>query len=318
MSNAAPEAPQQAAEADERLVYVVPRDALGREASEISLLDLWIILWDGKWLGVAITGLVTIAAVIYALLATEIYRAEMLLAPAEERTAQGLSGQLGGLSGLATLAGISVGGGGNAEPLAVLQSRVFLREFIEKRNLMPILYPDLWDESRGRWIVAEGEAAPDVRDGVRLLQDSVLTVSEEAGTGLVRLGVDWTDPDVAADWANDLVARLNDRMRQRALVDAEQNVSYLQEQLASSSLVTLQQSIGRLLETELQKLMLARGNEEFAFRVLDPAEAPKNRVRPYRTLIVALAIIAGGMLSLLIIFLRHAVRSKKNIVSSVG
>lgn len=312
MSNAAPEAPQQAHDDGERLVYVVPRDALGREGDEISLLDLWNILWDGKWLGIAITAVVTIAAVIYALLATEIYRAEMLLAPAEERTAQGLSGQLGGLSGLASLAGISVGGGGNAEPLAVLQSRAFLREFIEERELMPVLFADLWDAERGSWIVAEGEDAPDIRDGVKLLQEGVLAVSEETGTSLVELSVDWTDPEVAADWANDLVARLNDRMRQRALVDAEQNVTYLQEQLASSSLVALQQSIGRLLETELQKLMLARGNAEFAFRVLDPAVAPKNRVRPYRTLIVALAIIAGGMLSLLVIFLRHAVRARKN------
>lgn len=311
MSNAAPEAPQQPQDSDERLVYVVPRDALGREADEISLLDLWNILWEGKWLGIAITGVVTLAAVIYSLLATEVFRSEMLLAPAEERSTQGISGQLGGLSGLASLAGISVGGGGNAESLAVLQSRVFLREFIEDRNLMPILFADRWDEGRGGWIVAEGEEAPDIRDAVRLLQDGVLSVSEETGTGLVRLSVDWTDPDTAADWANDLVARLNVRMRQRALVDAEQNVTYLQEQLASSSLVTLQQSIGRLLETELQKLMLARGNEEFAFRVLDPAEPPKNRVRPYRTLIVALAIIAGGMLSLLVIFLLHAVRARE-------
>lgn len=312
MSNAAPEAPEQGHDDGERLVYVVPREALGREGDEISLLDLWNILWDGKWLGIAITGVVTIAAVIYALLATEVYRAEMLLAPAEERTAQGISGQLGGLSGLASLAGISVGGGGNAEPLAILQSRVFLREFIEERELMPVLFPDLWDAERESWIVAEGKEAPDVRDGVRLLQEGVLAVSEEAGTGLVDLSVDWTDPEVAADWANELVARLNERMRQRALVDAEQNVTYLQEQLVSSSLVTLQQSIGRLLETELQKLMLARGNAEFAFRVLDPAVAPKKRVRPYRTLIVALAIIAGGMLSLLVIFLRHAVRARKN------
>ncbi|MCC5888301.1 MAG: hypothetical protein JJT88_17850 [Gammaproteobacteria bacterium] len=311
MSNGASEVQKPTPDGDERLVYVVPREALGREADEISLLDLWNILWDGKWLGIAITGVVTIAAVIYALLATEIYRAEMLLAPAEERSTQGLAGQMGGLSGLATLAGISVGGGGNAEPLAVLKSRGFLREFIEARDLMPVLFPDQWDEERGRWIVAAGDEEPDIRDGVRLLQEGVLSVSEEAGTGLVTVSVEWTDPDTAAEWANDLVARLNVRMRQRALVDAEQNVTYLQEQLAASSLVTLQQSIGRLLETELQKLMLARGNEEFAFRVLDPADAPKNRVRPNRTLIVALAMIAGGMLSLLVIFVRHAVRSRK-------
>jgi uncharacterized protein involved in exopolysaccharide biosynthesis len=299
----------------ERLMYVMA-DRPDQEVDEISLLDLWNILWDGKWLGIAITAACAIAAVVYALAATEWYRAEVLLAPAEERSSQGLSGQLGGLGGLAGLAGISVGGGSSAEALAILRSRQFLGRFIEDFDLLPVLLADQWDADAGRWIVEAGEDEPDIRDAVKVMQDDVLSASEDNQTRLVTVAVEWTDPEVATTWANALVERLNDRMRQQALVEAEANVAYLQEQLGSTTLVTLQQSIGRLLESEMQKLMLARGNEQFAFRVLDPAEVPKERVRPKRTLMVALAIMLGGMLSVLVIFLRHGLRRRERGDSS--
>jgi len=71
----------------------------------------------------------------------------------------------------------------------------------------------------------------------------------------------------------------------------------------------MQQTIGRLLETEMQKLMLARGNEQFAFRIIDSAEVPKRRVRPQRTLIVLVGGILGAMLSLIVVFVRRLVRA---------
>jgi uncharacterized protein involved in exopolysaccharide biosynthesis len=100
-------------------------------------------------------------------------------------------------------------------------------------------------------------------------------------------------------------------MRMRALKDAEENVQYLRTELDSTSLVMLQQSIGRLLETEMQKLMLAKGNEEFAFRVIDRAQPPNTRSRPYRSLIVAVATMVGGMAGVLLVLLRHSLKAQR-------
>jgi uncharacterized protein involved in exopolysaccharide biosynthesis len=88
-------------------------------------------------------------------------------------------------------------------------------------------------------------------------------------------------------------------MRARALGEAEANVAFLQAELESTNVVTLQQSIGRLLETEMQKLMLARGSEEYAFRVIDPAQIAKEPDKPNRALVIALGFLAGGLLALL-------------------
>lgn len=286
----------------ERLVYVMPEEALQAFArDELSLLEVWRIFWLEKWTIILVTAAFAIGSIIYALIATEWYRAEVLLAPAEQSNTSSLSGTLGSL---ASLAGVSVSGTDSAEALAVLSSREFSRSFIEDLNLMPVFFDSTEIES----------SDIDIRDGVKYFNDNVRTVSEDRDTSLVTLAIEWTNPTIAAEWANLLVERLNDRMRQRALSEAETNLVYLKEELGQTSIVTLQQSIGRLMETELQKLMLARGNEQFAFRIIDPAQVPKVRSRPARTLTVVIATFVGGLLAVLIVIARRFgnVSARKN------
>lgn len=267
--------------------------------NDITLTRIWAVVWRDKWLIVALTALSGLVAVAYALLATEWYRAEVLLVPARQDAMSGLGERL---SGLAALAGVTAvpSDRNKSEAIAVLQSRAFAREFIKDNNLLP-------DFTDGTSITGNPSAEPgDMRDAVRFFHENVLRVSEDKDTGHVALGVEWTDPAAASAWANSLVARINERMRQRALKEAEANVEYLQSELESNKLVPVQQSIGRLLETELQKVMLARGSEDFSFRIVDPATPPDKRARPKRTLIVVSAVFLGGVLALLVVFARNA------------
>jgi uncharacterized protein involved in exopolysaccharide biosynthesis len=247
--------------------------------------------------------LFALAGVAYALTATEWFQAEVWLAPAEEQSTRGISNQLGGsLGGLVGgLTGITIGGGGNAEPLTVMQSRGFLREFIEKNGLLD----DIAAVSAGEGIEV------DIRDAVEYFRDAVLSVEENRQTRIVTVTVQWTDPETAAQWANALVKMVNERMRQRALEQADSSVNYLQVELERANLVTLQQSVGRLLEGELQKAMLARVNDEFAFRVLDPAQPPNWRSAPRRTQIVAFSFLTGAFLASFIVALRWVARDKR-------
>jgi LPS O-antigen subunit length determinant protein (WzzB/FepE family) len=265
---------------------------------EIDLWQLWETVWSGRWLIIAITSLFAVGGVTYALVAQEWWRAEVVLAPADKKG--GMSGALSQLSGLASLAGVSVGGGGGNEPLAVLKSKDFARQFITEMNLMPVLLKDQKTE--------DGKA-PDIRDALWILE-TVRTVSDDKKTGLVTLSVRWKDADTAALWANELARRVNARLRAEALAEAERNVAYLQKEIAATSVVSLQQSMGRVLEGEMQKLMLARGNEEFAFKVIDKATPPKLRDAPKRALIAIVATLAGGFLGILAVFLRQAWRSR--------
>jgi uncharacterized protein involved in exopolysaccharide biosynthesis len=261
-------------------------------------------VWRDKWLVVALTALAGLLAVAYALLATEWYRADVLLVPARHDAMSGLGEQIGSLAALAGVAAAPADMD-TSEAIAVLQSRAFAREFIEDNGLVPAFTGGPADAGK------PGAEPPDMRDAIRYFHENVLRISEDRDTGHVALSVEWTDPAVASDWANALVARINGRMRQRALKEAEANVAYLKTQLESNKLVPIQQSIGRLLETELQKLMLARGNEDFSFRIVDPATPPDRRSRPKRTLIVLSAGFLGGVLALLVVFARNAFSKRR-------
>lgn len=248
--------------------------------------------------------------VAYSLLAPAWYRATVVLVPADEKKADNLAGQLGGIVSLAGLAGISVGGGNTAEAIAVLRSRELTGRFIDEQHLLPVLFAADWDPSTSQWREEDPEDQPDIRKGIRYFDERIRFVREDKVSGLVTLIVEWTDPELAARWANLLVKRVNDTMRARALSEAESNVKYLRQELATTSVVTLQTAISRLLETELQKLMLARGNAEFAFRVVDPAQVPQLRSWPPRLLITALSALLGGIAGVAFVIVRRGLAQR--------
>jgi uncharacterized protein involved in exopolysaccharide biosynthesis len=85
----------------EGLVYVLPAPAIsGVSDDKISLRQVWRIIWRGKRTVIAATTIFALGSLAYALLATEIYRAEVLLAPAAQQSTPGIGGQLGGLAAL--------------------------------------------------------------------------------------------------------------------------------------------------------------------------------------------------------------------------
>ena len=262
-------------------------------SEEIFMFDLVRDAWRRKWLIMGVGFLAACVAAGLSLLLPNWYTAEVLLAPAEERTSVGIAGPLGSL---ANLAGISVGGGDTAEATAVLKSRDLARTYIERESLLTLFFERQWDAAQGKWKASDPEDQPDLRDAVRYWDRKLRNVHEDRRTKLVRLTVKWKDPVLAAKWANEFADLLNDRMRQRALSDAQTSIDYLRQELTKTNEVVLQQSISRLIESEMQKITMARGNPEFAFKVIDRAEVPKRKSSPQRVLIVlAAAFLAGAV-----------------------
>jgi uncharacterized protein involved in exopolysaccharide biosynthesis len=293
--------------ASKRVVYVIPPEAtLPTVDREIDLAATVQRLWRGRWWILGGSALAIAAALVYLAVTPPWYRAEVLLMPAQGRSAPSLAGSLPGLSGLAGLAGITIGGGGSAEPLIVLTSSDFTRDFIRKRDLVPVLFADKWDAGRGAWKAADSKKWPDERDAVKRFDKQVRRVVQDKRTGKVRLSIVWTDPAVAASWANEMADDLNDRMRERALREAETNLAFLRHELDATSLVVVQQSVSRLIESEIQKAMLARGEREFSFRVIDRAAIPKWRAGPRRALVLALSAMTGTFLGVLLVLVRDA------------
>ena len=291
---------QSAKDGEPRLVYLVQRSdgsaQYGNGQSEQSELDLAVLLtalWRSKWLLVASIAIFAALGAAYAFTATQWFRAEVVLWPVGKKS---LPGGLAQLGGLASLAGIEIPSADTGEPLAVLRSKTLARDFIEDRSLMPLLNAAKWNASE----------RPDMRDAVAYFDENVRIVTEDKKSGLVTLSIRWKDPVLAADWANALVRRLNERMRTEAIREAQTSIEYLQKEMATASVVSLQQSIGRVLENEMQKMALARANDEFAFKIMDAATVPRHRDWPKRGLLVAISALLGFAVATAVVIVRNA------------
>ena len=292
----------------ERVICVIARDVLSADRERSELADWLTDVWKGRWLIFAFVVGFGLLATISALLAPEQYRAEVVLTPAAQKNSP--LANLGGLEGglLAGLVGLNFGSNSTAESIGVLKSHEFARQFIEDQGLLTVLLSDKWDVGAGKWKEPDPTRQPDIRDAVRVFQKQVLSVDEDKRTGLVTVGITWKSAATAASWANMIVDRLNEQMRSRALAESEANVAYLQKELGTTTVVAVQQAISRLLETELQRVMVARGEKQFSFLIVDPASVPKWRSSPKRTVWVALGILAGGLAGLFAVFVRESLR----------
>jgi uncharacterized protein involved in exopolysaccharide biosynthesis len=291
--------------------YVMVESGPSMNEDEIDLLDLIRTLLVA-WKTIAfVTVLCTGLAVAYALYIPESFKAETLVAPAQEENS-GTSSALSQFGGLASMAGISIPSDSNVEQvIATLQSRKFLRQYIARKNLLPVLFDDIWDAESQSWLVQTQEDEPTEQKAAGSFK-SILSVDEDKKSGLIILSISWKDPAVAAEWANDLVKQLNEQLREKAIADSQKRVGYLEQELAKTTLQDMRAVLYNLLESEKQKAMLANVNEDFALEVIDPAVAPETREKPKRKLIVALGGVCGGFLGIFAVFFAQFLRKLKS------
>jgi len=239
------------------------------------------------------------------------YRGEVVLSaaptmnPESSSLTSSLAGQLGGLSSLVGLK--TTGPDITEEAIATLQSRSFTQSFVERHNLLPILFASDWDAANSKW---NTDDVPTLGDAFKLFDKHIREVIEDSKTGLVTLRVDWRDRELAAQWANQMVADLNQQLRERAIKDADKGIQYLDAELAKTSVLDIQLAIDGLLSNELHTIMLANVNEEYAFRVIDPAivSDEDDFVWPMRLVLIAGGLLLGMIIGVLAAFLREGSR----------
>ena len=108
----------------------------------------------------------------------------------------------------------------------------------------------------------------------------VLSVEEDKKSGLITVSVSWKEPEIVAEWANELVRQLNVQLRKKAIEDSNKRVGYLEKELGKVTIRDMRSVLYNLLEFEKKKAMLANVNEDFALKVIDPAVVPESRESP--------------------------------------
>jgi uncharacterized protein involved in exopolysaccharide biosynthesis len=286
----------------------------------ISLVNLWLTLRDGLRLILAIWMSVFALAIAYAVLKTPEYRATAQLAyVSEDGAASGLLSSLQSqFGGLASLAGVNVGGSGGTskeEAIALLTSRTLLQAFVSENDLLPVLFKGSWDAEAKAWSVA-GEDVPTLEDAYLLLTEKLLKVQVDSKTSLISVTVQWTDRDVAARWANELVRRANEHLRGQVIDDAQRSIEYLTAEIAQTSSVEVKSGLYNLIQSQINRTTLAKAREDFAFKVVDPAMAPDaDRIAvPNRLLVALIGFLFGAFVGTGAVLLRDIARTFRRVV----
>lgn len=294
-----------------------PQYSYPPEEDELSLIDLWNIVWKRKWLWLTFGPFFAVLGVFYALNQPEIFRGEATLLPnSEEQSGGGLAALAGQFGGLASMAGINVGGGGSTETaIATLKSRQFLTPFISDEERLRAIFPEEWDIESKTWTVSkerrQDDNKPTKLEAYERFTKECLKVSEDKKTGIVTLAIELTDPSLTAEWTNELANLLNAHLREQAKTEAEKNLAYLNKQLTETRVLEIKESLYGLIENQTKNAMLANAKEDYAFRVIDPAVIPEQRVSPKRSLIVVSAGMLGGFLGIFLCFVLHFVDTAK-------
>ncbi|QLK47200.1 LPS O-antigen length regulator [Vibrio owensii] len=303
---------------------------------DINLKEIFDVLWSKKLFICLTTLTFAVASVVYALNVPNIYKADTLLAPAESSGGNQLSQMAAQFGGLAALAGVNLGGNdSNQTELAVqvMKSRNFVEGFIKKHDLlvplmaakgwdlgknMLLIDDEVYDESSDTWLREPSGlrgSKPSSQEAYETFIKNVLKVKQDKESGLYSVSIMHYSPFIAKEWVNWIVQDINKVMRERTISETSQNLEYLNQQLAKTAIADMQSTFYKLIEEQTKSLMLAEVQEEFVFKVIDPAVVPEEKTQPSRAIICILGTFLGGFLSCIIVLVLHVYRKQKQLTS---
>lgn len=291
---------------------------------EIDLRELFGVLWAGRTIIAGVTSMFAIVAVIYALTIPNEYKATAVIAPAQSGVS-GLGDMASQLGGLASLAGINIGGGegGEAqEAMEIMQSWGFIEKFIEKNDLaVEVFAADGWDRSnneltidsdvydvgKNEWMRNPPSGKTPAPSSWELYEEfsERLSVSSDKKSGLVSVSVEYYSPLAAKQWVDLFVVTINEHMRDRKLAQVNNNIQYLEAQIEKTAIADMREVFYQIIEEQIKNKMLAEASPEYAFTTVSRAMLPEEKSKPKRPLICILGTLLGGMLSILVVLIRH-------------
>ena len=299
---------------------------------EIDLRELFSVIWQGKWIIIAITFVFALASVAFAISQPNIYKSEALLSPADsEQGGGGLAALAGQFGGLASMAGINLGGGGGFDKtqmaIEVMKSRQFTSDFIQKHNILADLMAaekwnivdntlsydaEIYDVSQNKWIrevKAPFKPEPSMQEAYKEFS-KIIAVNAAKDTGMVTVSVEHLSPSIAQQWVNWLVQDINNVMKERDVAEAIKSTEFLESKIQQTNVADIRSILYKLVEEQAKTIMFAEVRDEYVFKTIDPALIPEEKAKPKRALICVLGTMLGGMLGVMFVLIRYFVKKQ--------
>ena len=311
---------------------------------EISLIDLFAVLWKRKKMIVSITLIAAVGAVIFSVITLalppeisplpNVYTPEALMIINNRDTGNPLAslGNLGNMGGLAALAGINVPVTATYSDLAVFLTTTnsFLDVIVDtfdlieryrirrhpraasREELKRFLRADYNDRSGVLTISFTDRDPVFARDVVNFSTDLLARRFDELGLDQNKIERENLEINLANTFAD--ILRLEEETRR-----LEQTVAFATIRTpaitSEMSRITMELTAKRQVYTQLmiqhELLLVTMASEQPVFQILELAEVPDRKSGPSRGLICILVTLAAGFLSVFLAFAMNAISNIK-------
>jgi uncharacterized protein involved in exopolysaccharide biosynthesis len=199
----------------------------GVSESRINWMNILSILWNSrKFIGI-VTGIVTVLALIISLILPESFKSTAVILPDADKSK--LS-SLGGISDLAAMAGISVGGEGSIVKLyptilkseSVLRSVIYAKyqtkEFSDSVNLIQY------------WRIKDKNPERDYEVALQNLRAG-LDVAMDLKTAVLTMSIETSEPQLSADILNTVISAMEKFIRIKRNTNASEQRKWIEARL---------------------------------------------------------------------------------------
>ena len=296
------------------------------EEDEIDLRELWQTILKGKKTILQVMVFIVTLTLVYALSIPNSYKSETVLIPVVEDA----GGSLGGLGGLAAMAGVSIGGGAMTPDVAfstLLNDYDFMRKFVIENKIVEYYDNELVDENyvfalgfSGLYDIfhspVEKDEDYDFDERVyKLIEDlqKRISISSDKKTALISVTFTDMDREYTPILINTFLKDASSYLVSNNLRIIDNKLKYFSKEMQNADGFELRQSLSGMISKILQDKVMMKSKVYYQCDVLtEPTVAYiKDKSKPKRGLILVVSFITSIILGVFLVFFLEFIKGSK-------
>ena len=270
---------------------------------EINLKNIALSFWSSKSFIIVISSGFAIFAVIYALSLPNVYKSQATLIDpsANSSSSSNLASIADRYSGLANMAGISLGGGSSSQTdvaLAMLNSRDFFLKYYNDKELLKdlVLFKHYDADLQKDAYIDNTKIVASLNSSFKIFHDH-FAYNKDIKTSLITLSFEHQSPLISKKWLDNIIFDINKYVKDKEVKKASATYDILTNEISIINNPDLNFMVSKLAEKQIQTITLAKVTDEFAFTVIDSPYIPEKKFKPYRSWVVILITFLGFLIS---------------------
>lgn len=301
------------------------------EEDEIDLRELARTIGKHKKKLILFSLAVTTLSVLWSLSKPNIYSSQAVLVP----QGQSQSSSMGGLSALAGIAGVDLGGAEMMPDQAYqlyLNDYSWMRKFLLETKLFETInsanadknyqfalgFDGLYRSLHGNKDLSFNELNENEKEKALfttyLKVKTLLSISSDKKTSAITLSYNDADPILAQAIVSTFLKYASSSLRNNELSDMEKKIGYYDQELQKTNDLALKTQLSQMMSALIQKKVLAQSSDYYNVKIITAPSVAyvQDKVGPKRGLIVVVSMVTSLILGIFGIFLLEFIRNKPN------